>query len=62
MDDKSIDEQLEAFRSFFETSFKGVGNPPGVPSVEEQFAKLYGEGTGDNIRKMVDIFIEKRKV
>ncbi len=61
MEDKPIDEQLEAFRNFFETSFKGVGAPQELPSLEEQFTKLYGKGTGDNIRKMVDIFIDKRK-
>ena len=55
-------KSLGKIRNFFETSFKGVGNPQGVPSIEEQFVRLYGEGTGDNIRKMVDIFIEKKKV
>ncbi len=65
--DKSLDdvmsmaEQLGTFRNFFETSFKGVGAPLGLPSVEEQFVGLYGEETGDNISRMVDIFIEKRK-
>jgi len=65
--DKSLDdvmsmaEQLGTFRNFFETSFKGVGNPQGVPSVEDQFVRLYGEGTSDNIRRMVDIFVGRRK-
>lgn len=56
IEDASLSEQLEAFRSFSEGVLVMV-QPPAEESLETILNYRYGEGTGDRIREMLDAFV-----
>ncbi len=60
LDDLSFPEQLESFRGFTESILGGQEAISIGDSLEMQLNHRYGEGTADNIRKMIDVFIEKK--
>ncbi len=59
IEDASLSEQLEAFRSFSEGVLVMV-QPPAEESLETILNRRYGEGTGDRIREMLDAFIASK--
>ncbi len=59
IEDASLSEQLEAFRSFSEGVLVMV-QPPAEESLETILNHRYGEGTGDRIREMLDAFIASK--
>lgn len=58
--DLPVSEQLTAFRDFTETTLGGNEPSAAGDSLEMQINHRYGEGTADNIRKMIDVFIEQK--
>ena len=58
--DLPLSEQLEAFRSFTESTLGGQESVDIGDTLEMQLNHRYGEGTADNIRKMIDAFIEHK--
>lgn len=61
LDDLSLPEQLESFRGFTESTLGGQEAVGIGDTLEMQLNHRYGEGTADNIRKMIAIFIEHKK-
>lgn len=60
LDDLSLPEQLESFRGFIESTLGGGETTALGDSLEMQLNHRYGEGTANNIRKMIEVFIEKK--
>ena len=55
MKDKTLKEQLNEFRGFVETILKGNGSMG--EAFEGKLDRMYGQGTADKIRNMVDYFV-----
>jgi len=55
-----LSEQLTAFRDFTETTLGGQEPSAAGDSLEMQINHRYGDGTADNIRKMIEVFIEHK--
>lgn len=60
LEDLSLREQLESFRGFTESTLGGQQPSAAGDSLEMILNHRYGEGTADNIRKMIEVFIEKK--
>lgn len=60
LDDLPLADRLMAFRGFTETTLGGQEPSSAGDTLEMQLNHRYGEGTADNIRKMIDVFIEKK--
>lgn len=60
LEDLSLPEQLESFRGFTESTLGGQEAVGIGDTLEMQLNHRYGEGTADNIRKMIEVFIEKK--
>lgn len=60
LDDISLPEQLESFRGFTESTLGGQEAVGIGDTLEMQLNHRYGEGTADNIRKMINVFIEHK--
>lgn len=58
--DLPLSEQLISFRCFTESTLGGNEPSAAGDSLEMVINHRYGEGTADNIRKMIDVFIEKK--
>lgn len=58
--DLPLSEQLAAFRGFTESVLGGNEPSAAGDSLEMTINHRYGEGTADNIRKMIDVFIETK--
>jgi len=61
LDDLSLLEQLDAFRGFTESTLGGQEANGAGDSLEMQLNHRYGEGTANNIRNMIAVFIEKKR-
>ncbi len=59
--DLPLSEQLVAFRDFTESALGGNEPSAAGETVGMQLNHRYGEGTADNIRKMIEVFIEQKK-
>lgn len=55
-----LSEQLTAFRDFTETTLGGQEPSAAGDSLEMQINHRYGDGTADNIRIMIEVFIERK--
>jgi len=55
--DQPLNEQLSGFRGFVETILKGNGSTEEAPEVK--LNRMYGQGTADRIRHMVEVFTEQ---
>lgn len=60
IEEKPFSEQLEAFQLFTETALGGQEQTAAGESLEMMLNRRYGEGTGEKIRKMIEVFIEKK--
>lgn len=60
LDDLPLADQLMAFRGFTETTLGGQEAVDIGDTLEMQLNHRYGEGTADNIRKMIEVFIEQK--
>lgn len=58
--DLPLSEQLEAFRGFTESTLGGQESVDIGDTLAMQLNHRYGEGTADNIRKMIEVFIEQK--
>jgi len=58
--DLPLSEQLVAFRDFTESTLGGNKPSAAGDSLEMTLNHRYGEGTADNIRKMLEVFIEHK--
>ena len=58
--DLPLSEQLTAFRDFTESTLGGNEPTSAGDTVAMQLNHRYGEGTADNIRKMIDVFVEQK--
>lgn len=58
--DLPLSEQLTAFRDFTESTLGGNEPTATGDTLEMQINHRYGEGTANNIRKMIEVFIEKK--
>ena len=58
--DQPLADQLMAFRGFTETTLGGNEPTAAGDTLEMQINHRYGEGTADNIRKMLDVFIAEK--
>ena len=58
--DQPLTDQLMAFRGFTETTLGGNEPSAAGDTLEMQINHRYGEGTADNIRKMLDVFIAEK--
>ncbi len=59
MKDKTLKEQLNEFRGFVETILKGNGSMG--EAFEGKLDRMYGQGTADKIRNMVDYFVGQHR-
>jgi DNA-binding transcriptional MerR regulator len=55
-----LSEQLEAFRSFTESTLGGQESVETGDTLGMQLNRRYGEDTADNIRKMIEVFVEHK--
>lgn len=58
--DLPLSEQLVSFRCFTESALGGTEPSAAGDTLEMTINHRYGEGTADNIRKMIEVFIETK--
>lgn len=61
IEEKPLAEQLDAFRGFTRTTLGGQEETAAGKSMEMMINRRYGEGTGEKIREMIEVFVEKKK-
>ena len=61
IEEKPLTEQLDAFRGFTETTLGGQEETVAGDYMEMMLNRRYGASTGEKIREMIEVFVEKKK-